>query len=80
MILRILAIAASFLVFACAGAVTVEVPDLIGYSAEFQSRAGGEIRGLDPPCHRQTPSGGCSAVHTLVDDYKWMRDQIREAE
>ena len=36
--LRMLWIAASFSpLAACAGAVTVEVPDLIGYSTEFQS-------------------------------------------
>ena len=79
--LRTLWIAASFsLLTACAGAVTVDVPDLIDYSAEFQKRAAIEKKNLNPPCHRQTPSADCSPVRTLVEDYFWMRERIREAE
>ncbi len=82
MTLRTLWIAATFsLVAGCSSdTVTVAVPDLIGYSADFQSRAADQLRPLDPPCHRQSPSTACSAIRTLIEDYYWTRERIRAAE
>ena len=57
----------------------VKTPDLIPYHADVQARAADELGQLGPPCPRDTVIEGCSAVHRLVVDYGFVRDQIRAA-
>ena len=69
--------------------VIVAAPELIRYSPEVQARALNEMRELGwavkpgetpvPPCLPNEVTPECSALKTFVNDYKWTRDQIREA-
>lgn len=53
-------------------------PDLAQYSPEFQKQAADELESLNKlPCPRDGASEHCSALHRLVIDYGWVRDEIR---
>lgn len=54
------------------------LPPLYGYSAAFQSRAADELEMITArPCPRQWADDGCSAVKTMIVDYKTVRDGLR---
>jgi predicted small lipoprotein YifL len=53
------------------------LPPLEHYTAEVQNRAADELEALGPPCPRTEVTPDCSAVKTLINDYKTMRDRIR---
>ncbi len=55
------------------------IPDLVEYSPEVQQLAGEELQALGPPCLPMELTPGCSALRTLVNDYKHVRDEIRAA-
>lgn len=53
------------------------LPTLEHYAAEVQNHAADELEKLGPPCPRTEVTPDCSAVKTLVNDYKTMRDRVR---
>ncbi len=55
-------------------------PPVLEYSDEVQDVAAEEMALLGPPCARDMPFGGCSAVKRFVLDYHWMREQLRAVE
>ncbi len=64
---------------ACEGAISRTLcPTLQHYSAPFQDKAAAELESdARPPCHPLDASAECSALQTLVLDYKTLRDQCR---
>lgn len=56
----------------------VVAPSLFQYAPEVEQRAANELRELGPPCPRTEFVAGCSAVQTMINDYKTVRDQIRK--
>lgn len=52
-------------------------PGLIQYAPEVQERAADELERLGPACPPVEVTEDCSAVKTLVNDYIWTRDKIR---
>jgi hypothetical protein len=55
----------------------VVAPEVIGYSRDVKALAADELDALGPPCLRVEVAPGCSAVKTMIMDYKLTRDQIR---
>jgi hypothetical protein len=53
-------------------------PILVPYSLAFQHRAADELEAIKlPPCPYIRPAPDCSAVVTMMEDYKAMRAEIR---
>ncbi len=55
----------------------VVAPELVVYGASVQDRALEEFEALGPPCPKVEATPGCSAIKTMIMDYKRTRDQIR---
>ena len=69
---------ALLLLTGCGNAPSSSVsPDLADYSAGFQEKAASELDRLKPPCDLKYYNNRCSAVHRMIEDYLFMRDQVR---
>lgn len=53
------------------------LPPLYAYSKAFQLKAADELDNGLPACARMEGMGECSALRTMIADYKTVRDGLR---
>ena len=78
--LRSLALLAALFLTACAaGPSDGDRVLVVDYTPAFQRAIAIELAAMPPACQPNDPSLpiGCSPVHTLIGDYKHLRDRLR---